>query len=143
MGNTSHDADLHMLNMSMSDFHPNMTHPFQVSERDFLPKPLSQEIVDTFIALYCLIIVLACLGNLLVIVVVVRSPAQRTVTDIFIMSLAVSDLLIATLNMPFQLNYLVNNEWTLGEQMCKFTHYIQAVTIATSILTLTTIAMDR
>ena len=48
-----------------------------------------------------------------------------------------------SLNMPLQLWFHLTNEWTLGEVMCKFTNYVQGVTIVASILTLTGIAADR
>ncbi|XP_064642832.1 QRFP-like peptide receptor [Lineus longissimus] len=104
---------------------------------------LSKEIITTFIVLYTLIIVLACFGNGLVIVIIARNRKNRTVTDCFLLSLAIGDLLIALVNMPFQLYYHIHNRWELGQEMCKFVNYIQAITITASIATLTAISLDR
>ena len=118
--------------------------PWGLSEEDFLPDPLPLAANVTFIVLYVLIITSAILGNVLVIVVIATMPTKkRSVTDTFIVSLAVSDLLIACYNMPFQLYYVTENAWDLGEPMCKFTNYMQAVTIVTTIMTLAAIAIDR
>lgn len=45
--------------------------------------------------------------------------------------------------MPLQLMFHLNNEWSLGEVMCKLTSFIQGVGIITSILALTAIAVER
>ena len=72
------------------------------------------------------------------------TTSRVQVTNVFILSLAVSDILIATVNMPVQLfKYINNNEWTLGSFMCKMSRYLQGVVIVSSILTLTGIAADR
>ena len=115
----------------------------RVNKDDLLPDPLPWNIKITFIVLYALIIALAIAGNFLVIGVIARTPAMRTVTNTFLVSLAVSDLCIASINMPFQLMFYVENEWTLGEGLCKFSKYMQGVVIVASIFTLTGIAIDR
>ena len=55
----------------------------------------------------------------------------------------VSDLLVVLVNMPMQLHYYVQNEWTAGQIPCKLANYVQGVTIVVSILTLTAVAIDR
>ena len=112
-----------------------------------LPEPHPKWLTNIFFAFYILIIVLSIIGNIFVIAVFVKSKKLKTVTDIYIISLSISDLLIATLNMPFQLYFTVENEWmsggTTGKFFCKFTNYIQGCTVVSSILTLLTIAIDR
>jgi len=92
---------------------------------------------------YVLVIVTALCFNVLVIVVVTSTRQLRTVTNAFFVSLAVSDSLVAAVNMPVQLRYQLDNEWTLGEPACKLTGYLQGVVVVSSILTLTGIAVDR
>jgi len=114
-----------------------------LGDKDLFPDELDSRLRLLFIVLYVVIIVLALGGNLLVFLVVAVNRKLRTVTNTFILSLAVSDILIATLNMPVQLLYYVKNEWTLGLAMCKLSRYLQGVVIVSSILTLTGIAVDR
>ncbi len=115
----------------------------ELSPKDLLPADLPGSMKAVFLVLYLLIIVLSLVGNVLVVLVVVRNHKMRTVTNTFLVSLAISDLLIAALNMPLQLRFYLQNEWTLGEPLCKFTKYFQGVVIVSSILTLTGIAVDR
>ena len=113
------------------------------SHLDYLPDDLPADLKSALVFAYVTIIVMAVLGNLLVIVIIVGHRKMRTVTNVFLVSLAVSDTLIAAVNMPFQLNFYVQNEWTMGETLCKLTKYIQGVVIVSSIFTLTGIAVDR
>ena len=96
-----------------------------------------------FIFVYAVIIITALCANIIVIVVITSSRQLRTVTNVFFVSLAVSDLLVASVNMPLQLLSQLHNEWTLGEPLCKLSRYVQGVVVVTSILTLTGIAVDR
>lgn len=52
------------------------------------------------IAAYCVLIVFGTLGNSLVVYVVARQPAMRTPRNIFVVNLAVSDLLLCLITMP-------------------------------------------
>ena len=122
---------------------PGMTDMPGFSQRDMLPEELPLSMRVFFLVTYILIIVLSVAGNSLVIIVVARNAKMRTVTNTFLVSLAVSDMLIAVINMPFQLKFHLQNEWSMGEVLCKFSNYLQGAVIVTSILTLTGIAIDR
>lgn len=62
-----------------------------------------------------LLFALALFGNALVVYVVARSKAMRTVTNIFICSLALSDLLIAFFCIPITTLQNVWDTWLGGE----------------------------
>ncbi|XP_074647606.1 QRFP-like peptide receptor [Tubulanus polymorphus] len=108
-----------------------------------IPAPLPEWSETLFLTVYVVVIVIAAFGNVAVLIVLGKNLSERTVTDIFLMSLAVSDLTIALVNMPFHIYYILTNTWTLGIHMCRFVNYTQAVTIISSIFTLTTVALDR
>ncbi|XP_062611552.1 cholecystokinin receptor type A-like [Saccostrea cucullata] len=118
-----------------------------IDRKNILPAPLPKSTVEVFMALYLLIIVLAVFGNSLVLGFIGVVKKARNLTDLYIVSLASSDLLIAAFNMPFQLYYVVANDWVssgdFGLFLCKFTTYIEGVTVVASILTLLFIAIDR
>ncbi|CAC5402413.1 NPFFR2 [Mytilus coruscus] len=120
---------------------------FVIPADRLLPEPHPKYLTDIFFVLFVLIIFFSVVGNGLVIAISVKARKLKTVTDIYIMSLAINDLLIATLNMPFQLYFTVVNEWMTGgktgEALCKFTNYIQGCTVISSIFTLLAIAVDR
>lgn len=114
-----------------------------VTRFDLLPLDIPDFIKVIFLVAYVSIIVAAVGGNGLVILVVGIHQRMKTVTNVFLVSLSVSDTLIALLNMPFQLQFYLRNEWSMGEALCKLTNYVQGVVVVSTILTLTGISMDR
>lgn len=63
------------------------------------------------------IFALALFGNALVVYVVTRSKAMRTVTNIFICSLALSDLLIVFFCIPVTMLQNVSDTWLGGKEV--------------------------
>ncbi|XP_005360686.1 pyroglutamylated RFamide peptide receptor [Microtus ochrogaster] len=90
-----------------------------------------------------IIFALALFGNALVVYVVTRSKAMHTVTNIFICSLALSDLLIVFFCMPVTMLQNVSDTWLGGAFICKMVPFVQCTAIVTEILTMTCIAVER
>lgn len=101
------------------------------------------EVQIVLILAYCSIIFLGVIGNSLVIHVVIKFKSMRTVTNFFIANLAVADLLVNTLCMPFTLTYTLMGEWKMGPVLCHLIPYAQALAVQVSTITLTVIALDR
>ncbi|XP_061440514.1 neuropeptide Y receptor type 2 [Rhineura floridana] len=101
------------------------------------------EVQIVLICAYCVIILLGLVGNSLVIHVVIKFKSMRTVTNFFIANLAVADLLVNTLCLPFTLVYTLLGEWKLGPALCHLVPYAQGLAVQVSIVTLTVIALDR
>ncbi|KAH9373653.1 hypothetical protein HPB48_011401 [Haemaphysalis longicornis] len=80
------------------------------------------------IGLYSVIFVFAVVGNVLVLVTLVQNKRMRTVTNVFLVNLAVSDLLLGVFCMPFTLIGSVLRNFVFGELMCKFIPYLQGKT---------------
>ncbi|XP_062382944.1 pyroglutamylated RF-amide peptide receptor [Sardina pilchardus] len=97
----------------------------------------------TFVIMYAVIFVLALIGNSLVVYIVVRKRTMLTATNIFICSLAVSDLLITFFCIPFTLLQNISSEWLGGVLVCKTVPFVQTTAIVTGILTMTCIALER
>jgi len=78
------------------------------------------------IVLYAVVIVVAIGGNATVCTVVATHRRMRTVTNYFIVSLACSDVLMATLCIPmtFVANVLVRY-WPFGATLCPIVFYAQ------------------
>ena len=70
----------------------------------------------SLITLYALMILLGASGNLLVIFVVIRNRAMRTARNIFIVNLAVSDLMLCLVTMPLTLVEILYQTW----QVCQY-----------------------
>ena len=60
------------------------------------------------------------IGNSLVLAVVYRNPRLRTITNVYVINLAVSDILMALFCMPLTIISLITVNWSLGDTMCKF-----------------------
>ncbi|XP_055765472.1 G-protein coupled receptor 83-like [Salvelinus fontinalis] len=92
---------------------------------------------------YSFIIVISLFGNTLVCHVVIQNKRMHSATSLFIINLAVADILITLLNMPFTLIRFVNSSWWFGKGMCHISRFVQYCSLHVSTLTLTAIALDR
>lgn len=77
------------------------------------------------IFLYSVIFLLAVIGNLLVILTLIQSRRMRTITNVFLLNLAVSDLFLGVFCMPFTLVGMLLRDFIFGEIMCKLLPYLQ------------------
>lgn len=92
---------------------------------------------------YSTIILSGVTGNSLVIFVVYRFRNLQTVTNFFIANLAVADLLVNALCLPFTLMSTLYGEWKFGQVMCYLLPYAQGLAVHVSTITLNVIALDR
>lgn len=77
------------------------------------------------IPLYAIILLLAVVGNGLVILTLVQNRRMRTITNVFLLNLAVSDILLGVFCMPFTLVGTLLRDFVFGEIMCKFVPFLQ------------------
>ena len=89
------------------------------------------------------IMLMAASGNLIVIWIVIANPRMRTVTNYFLLNLAVSDSLTSLLSMPFIFSYLATDHFRMGMAMCKLSFFFGNVSSCASILSLVAITIDR
>ncbi|CAN7995228.1 unnamed protein product, partial [Ixodes hexagonus] len=87
--------------------------------------PPGPEDVILRITLYSVIFVFAVVGNVLVLVTLVQNKRMRTVTNVFLVNLAVSDLLLGVLCMPFTLVGSLLRNFVFGDIMCRLIPYLQ------------------
>ncbi|XP_071001319.1 cholecystokinin receptor-like [Oncorhynchus clarkii lewisi] len=108
------------------------------------PQHVKQKEVDSLrILLYSVIFLLSVLGNLLIIVVLAVNKRMRTVTNSFLLSLAVSDLMMAIFCMPFTLIPNLLEDFIFGAAMCKIVAYLMGVSVSISTFSLVAIAIER
>ncbi|XP_063976717.1 prolactin-releasing peptide receptor-like [Diachasmimorpha longicaudata] len=96
-----------------------------------------------FYLLYAAIFLIGVFGNALVCYVVARNTQMQTVTNLFITNLALSDVLLCVLAVPFTPLYTFLGRWVFGQTLCHLVPYAQGVSIYISTFTLTSIAVDR
>ncbi|KAH8310368.1 hypothetical protein KR044_000988 [Drosophila immigrans] len=92
---------------------------------------------------YILVFLVGLIGNSFVIAVVLRAPRMRTVTNYFIVNLAIADILVIVFCLPATLIGNIFVPWMLGWLMCKFVPYIQGVSVAASVYSLIAVSLDR
>ncbi|XP_009993923.1 PREDICTED: histamine H2 receptor-like [Chaetura pelagica] len=90
-----------------------------------------------------LIDLITLLGNTIVFICPVVEKRLRTVTYMFIMSLAMADFLVACLVMPFSIIYEVTGMWLFGKLFCKVWISFDVMFCTASIVTLCFISLDR
>ncbi|XP_030068881.1 5-hydroxytryptamine receptor 4 [Microcaecilia unicolor] len=96
------------------------------------------------IAFISAVILMAILGNLLVMVAVCRDRQLRKIkTNYFIVSLAFADLMVSVLVMPFGAIELVQDNWIYGEVFCLVRTSLDVLLTTASILHLCCISLDR
>ncbi|XP_061735164.1 cholecystokinin receptor [Nerophis ophidion] len=95
------------------------------------------------ILLYALIFFLSVFGNLLIILVLTANKRMRTVTNTFLLSLAVSDLMMAVFCMPFTLIPSILKDFIFGAIMCKIVTYLMGISVSISTFSLVAIAIER
>ncbi|XP_038168763.1 cholecystokinin receptor type A [Arvicola amphibius] len=107
------------------------------------PQPSKEWQPAVQILLYSLIFLLSVLGNTLVITVLIRNKRMRTVTNIFLLSLAVSDLMLCLFCMPFNLIPNLLKDFIFGSAMCKTTTYFMGTSVSVSTFNLVAISLER
>jgi hypothetical protein len=92
--------------------------------------------------LYSLVCLVGLLGNTLVIYVVVRFSKMQTVTNMYIVNLAVADECFL-IGIPFLLTTMSRQSWPFGNFMCKAYMTTTSINQFTSSIFLTIMSADR
>ncbi|XP_072324647.1 C-X-C chemokine receptor type 2-like [Scyliorhinus torazame] len=113
---------------------------------DFDARPCILEIDDNWIntalaVVYSLVCFLAVTGNMVVMVVLLYNRRIMSSTDIYLLHLAVADLLFAV-TLPFWAVDATSG-WVFGDAMCKIISLLQEVNFYSGILFLACISVDR
>ena len=93
--------------------------------------------------IYSVFMLVGGAGNSVVLAAFVRNPSFRTARNIFLLNLAVADLLLCLLTMPLTLLEVVTQHWPLGGVACRAAGTLQAAAVFASTLTIVAIALDR
>ncbi|KAK9954619.1 hypothetical protein ABG768_016670 [Culter alburnus] len=90
---------------------------------------------------FTIVVGLSCIGNILVLVILALYESLKSLTNIFILNLALSNLLF-TFGLPFWASYYIWG-WTFGEIGCKAVKFLFYVGFYSSVLFLTLMTIQR
>ena len=117
------------------DENPNATSP-----KD---DPRSVIAVSFEVALLSIVIIVAIVGNAMILTAIYRFTCLQTKTNAFVVNLALADLLLSVLAMPFTLASSVTYDWVFGDVMCRVHGVFNSLFCEASILTLTFVSLER
>ncbi|GCC38458.1 hypothetical protein chiPu_0016972 [Chiloscyllium punctatum] len=95
------------------------------------------------IVAYSAVMAVGMIGNMCLVLVIMRQKEMRNVTNILIANLSCSDIFITTLCLPVTVIYTMMDRWILGAALCKLTPFVQCTSVTVSILSLVLIALER
>lgn len=104
----------------------------------------------SLVVIYAALMSWGIIANALLCFIVARQCTRKTVTNngpsprnLYIVNLAIADLLLCIICMPFTLFSLLKRRWTMGIVLCKMVPIVQGTNIMVSSATITAIAFDR
>ena len=110
--------------------------------REFKSRSKAKVIVES--GLFVLIVFFLFVGNFLTLLVMLLNRRMRTIANMFVASLAVSDLLLGVfLLAPLSIPILVTSRWPFSDTTCKFQGYLSFSLAFASIHTLVLMAVNR
>ncbi|XP_006821244.1 G-protein coupled receptor moody-like [Saccoglossus kowalevskii] len=81
--------------------------------------------------------------NCMVLIILLKKPKLRTVTNLLVLNLTVSDLLLCVISVPFITIAIAADDWILGTRLCHFTGFLISSCICGMLWTLLFISVNR
>ena len=106
---------------------------------------ISQPTFSIIIFLYIVVITLASLGSILIITTVICVPDLRTKSNLYLVNLAFSDLLLVTISCPATLTQVSSSVWLLPpvDFLCQLLRFLPLFLSFASTFSICLIALDR
>ncbi|KAM4634045.1 alpha-2B adrenergic receptor [Polymixia lowei] len=105
--------------------------------------PYSPQATAAFATAITLMMMLTIVGNILVIIAVLTSRSLRGPQNLFLVSLAAADILVATLIIPFSLANELQGYWAFRSLWCEIYLALDVLFCTSSIVHLCAISLDR
>ncbi|NXB82941.1 CCR5 protein, partial [Donacobius atricapilla] len=91
--------------------------------------------------LYSLVVIFGLTGNMLVVLILVKYKRLKSMTDIYLLNLAISDLLFV-FSLPFWAYYAVH-DWIFGEALCRILSGVYLLGFYSGIFFIILLTLDR
>lgn len=122
----------------------NQTEKFKIVETTQASDEMLPDLRALKLTLYVVIFIVSAVGNSLVCTVILRKSKMKTVTNYFILNLAIADLTLTCICIPFDIPVQeMDHRWPYGALLCKFLYPLQTLSLFASIFTLTTVSLSR
>ncbi|KAK6111377.1 7 transmembrane receptor (rhodopsin family) protein [Brugia pahangi] len=141
-----------IINLKINDSDPQWsTHSFHQMQQQYSSEHASLDSKNISTAeliigtvTYVIIIMITIVGNSLVVISVFSYRPLKKVQNYFLVSLAASDLCVATFVMPLHVvKFIAGGRWLLGMTLCHIFTTADIMLCTSSILNLCAIALDR
>ncbi|KAK6187452.1 hypothetical protein SNE40_005479 [Patella caerulea] len=97
-----------------------------------------------FIALMAAVLTFSIISNIFVIIIMVKTPKLRNITNLFICNLSVGDIILAGFVLPQNLHDISHtDDYFEGDFLCRVVNFAPILCITSSIYTLVAIAFER
>ncbi|KAM9307126.1 alpha-2B adrenergic receptor [Pholidichthys leucotaenia] len=105
--------------------------------------PYTPQATAAFAITITFMMIMTIVGNILVIIAVLTSRSLKVAQNLFLVSLAAADILVATLVIPFSLAYELLGYWAFSSIWCEIYRALDVLFCTSSIVHLCAIALDR
>ena len=121
-----------------------MTRYFNSVETSQPPNLMTPDLRAVKLTLYVVIFIVSAVGNSLVCTVILRRKKMKTVTNYFILNLAIADLTLTCICIPFDIPVQeMDYKWPYGALLCRIIYPLQTLSLFASIYTLTAVSLSR
>ena len=117
---------------------------FNAVEATNPPELMTPDLRAVKLTLYVVIFLVSAVGNSLVCTVILRRKKMKTVTNYFILNLAIADLTLTCICIPFDIPVQeMDYQWPYGALLCRVIYPLQTLSLFASIYTLTAVSLSR
>ncbi|NXC56359.1 CCR5 protein, partial [Aleadryas rufinucha] len=119
-----------------------LTTEFDYSDSTPCPATEEKHFAAIFLPpLYSLVVIFGLTGNMLVVLILVKYKRLKSMTDIYLLNLAISDLLFV-FSLPFWAYYAVH-DWIFGEVLCRILSGVYLLGFYSGIFFIILLTLDR
>ncbi|KAJ8047071.1 putative G-protein coupled receptor [Holothuria leucospilota] len=87
--------------------------------------------------------VLGVIGNLLILLIIIKTPHLRNLTHILVSNLCILDLMCSLLAMPVSIISISKGKWTFGDRFCFINGFFSTFLCSGSITTICIVSIER
>ncbi|XP_077977622.1 neuromedin-B receptor-like [Glandiceps talaboti] len=136
--------EMNLSSLPKTDVYTNAVNESNITDYQYIPPSpyLGPEAVIIPI-IFAMIFFIGVIGNGTLVRIVLMNRNMRSVPNIFITSLALGDLLLLLVFVPFNAITYMTTSWPLGEISCKIMNSVRTASTGVSVFTLTALSADR